>query len=159
MRRRISLLASAALLVGCVAARAAGPLKFYSINPCRLINTMDTQGPPLTIGPALQHGELRNLPIWGASARSCGIPAHAVGLAVNAVVKSPTGGGYLLLFPAGAPLPVASTINFNPGEVALANGASVPLTDDATLQLSVFAAMWAPGNTVHFILDATGYFR
>lgn len=139
---------------------AAGPYQLYSITPCRLIDTNDATGRyPLTIGPALQHGEVRNLPIWGQSARPCGVPAHARAVAVNVVVMSPTSGGYLILFPAGAPLPLASTINFNAGESALANGASLPLTDDPTLQLSVLAGMAGSGHWVHFALDVTGYFR
>lgn len=160
MRRRATVLALA-IVVGSVSSlRAAGPLQFYSVTPCRLIDTRETAGPyPLTIGPALQHGEVRSLPIWGASARPCGIPAHAVAAAVNVVVMSPTSGGHLLLFPYGAPLPLASTINYNVGEPALANGASLPLTDNPGFQLSVFAGMAGTGNSVHFVLDVTGYFQ
>jgi len=160
MKERAAFLLVAASLAGASALHAAGPFQFYSITPCRLIDTRDTSGSyPLTIGPALQHGEVRNLPVWGASARPCGIPAHALGVAVNVVVMSPTSQGHLTVFPSGVSLPLASTINYNPGEPALANGASIPVTDSPTTQLSVFAALAGSGNTVHLILDVTGYFK
>jgi hypothetical protein len=139
--------------------QAAGPFQFYSITPCRLIDTRDPVNLQGNGGPALQHGEIRNLPIWGMSARSCGIPAHALAVAVNVVVMSPTSLGHLVLFPYGAAPPLASAINYNAGEPALANSGTVPLTDNSALQLSVIAGMAGVGNTTHFVLDVTGYFQ
>ena len=140
---------------------AAGPLKFYSVTPCRLIDTRDTSAvyPPMTIGPALQNGELRNLPVWGASARACGIPPHAMAVAVNVVARTPNSVGHLIVFPYNTGIPGTANVNFNSGEPALANGAVVTLTDDPSLQLSVTANMAGPGNTVDFVLDVTGYFQ
>jgi hypothetical protein len=146
---------------GVVQVTAAGPLKFYSVTPCRLIDTRDTSAeyPPMTIGPALQNGEFRSLPVWGASARACGIPPHAMAVAVNVVARMPSSVGHLTLFPYNTGFPGTSNVNFNAGEPALANGAVVTLTDDPLLQLSVTANMAGPGNTVDFVLDVTGYFQ
>jgi hypothetical protein len=54
-------------------------------------------------------------------------------------------------------MPFVSTLNYATGEPALANGAIVPLSNDATFQISVFAGI--PSGTVHLVLDITGYFK
>ena len=51
-------------------------------------------------------------------------------------------------------MPVVSTLNFVPGEIALANGAVVPLST-ATQDLSVYCAA---AGTAHVLIDITGYF-
>src|SRR5688500_10757555 len=61
MKQWIAGFALVAWLVTVPQAQAAGPYQFYSITPCRLIDTTNASGPyPLTIGPALQHGEVRS---------------------------------------------------------------------------------------------------
>jgi hypothetical protein len=56
--------------------------------------------------------------------------------------------------------PVVSSLNFAAGELALGNGAIVPLADQSleSLDLSVYARVLGPG-TVHMVLDVTGYFQ
>ncbi|MES1211615.1 MAG: hypothetical protein ABUL63_04710, partial [Acidobacteriota bacterium] len=64
--------------------------------------------------------------------------------------------GHLRVFPSGTTLPTISTINYAGGETALANGAIVPLSTNAS-DLSVYTFTVTP-STTHMILDVTGYF-
>jgi hypothetical protein len=131
-------------------ARAVGPLSFYSVTPCRIV---DTRGPTgLTGGPALAAFQTRSFPIKG----SCGVPSDAKAAILNVTIAAPTDGGYLTLWPNdGSQMPVVSTLNWAPGENALANGAIVPLAV-GSLDLSVFQG---GAGSVHLILDVTGYFK
>ncbi len=134
-------------------ALAAGPYRFYSITPCRIVDTRGTVGP--TGGPALSGQATRSFPIRG----QCGIPSGAQAVVLNVTIVSPTdSGGYLTLFPYNTTLPIVSTINWMTGEPALANGAIVPLSPDLNLQLSVYCSMPLLSSTVHLLLDVTGYF-
>ena len=84
----------------------------------------------------------------------CGIPPEADALAVNVTVTEPTVGAYLTIYPAGLPLPLASTINYVAGQTR-ANNAIVPL--GASGAISVYCAQ--PSGTTHFLVDVVGYFR
>ena len=73
-------------------------------------------------------------------------------------ITGPNQAGYLTLWPSGGAQPTVSTINFNAGEPALANGAIVPLAA-APPDLSIFYGVGVGGTwSVHVILDVTGYF-
>ena len=134
------------------AARAAGPFQFYSVTPCRLVDTRNPNG--LTGGPALSGQGTRSFPVVGL----CGVPATAQAAVLNVTVVSPTGGGHVRIWPYNATMPLVSTINFDPGEPAIANGAIVPLSSDPTLSISTFLGASA-GNTAHLVIDVTGYFQ
>jgi hypothetical protein len=73
---------------------------------------------------------------------------------VNVTVASPTANGHLRVYPAGAAVPNASTINYVAGQTR-ANNAIVPLGGNADLVVACFQA----SGTVHFILDVNGYFK
>jgi hypothetical protein len=125
----------------------ASPASFYTVTPCRLVDTRTSAGP--VGGPALTANGTRTFPVAGL----CGIPSTASAISVNVTVVDETGPGYLRLYPAGAAAPGTSTINFAPGAVR-ANNAIVALGVGG--QVSVQCGMSA-GRT-HFVLDATGYF-
>jgi hypothetical protein len=118
------------------------------LTPCRIADTRKAPGP--LGGPALVAGSTRNFPVSGV----CGIPSSAKAVAINLTVVNPTGPGYLVVFPAGAPLPLTSTINFRAG-IVRANNAMILLGTSG--QLSVFCGM-ASGST-NFVLDVSGYFE
>ena len=84
----------------------------------------------------------------------CGIPPEADAVALNITVTQPTDGGYLTLYPAGVPLPLASTINYRPGQTR-ANNSIVPLGGNDSI--AVFCGQ--PSGTTHFLIDVVGYFR
>jgi hypothetical protein len=121
------------------------PGSFFTVTPCRAV---DTRGP--IDGPALSAGETRVVSLFG----SCGIPPTAKAISVNLAVTAPTAGGNLRLYPAGAPLPLVSAINYSAGQTR-ANNTIVPLS--LAGELAVYCAQ--ASGTTHFILDVNGYFE
>jgi hypothetical protein len=125
----------------------SGPVRLHTLTPCRLV---DTRGPVgATGGPALSANLTRTFDVAGA----CGVPSSAKAVVLNVTVVAPQAAGNLRLFPAGAPLPGASTINFSAGQVR-ANSAVVRLAGG---QLGVFAGLGS--GTAHVVLDVSGYFE
>ncbi len=120
---------------------------FYTLTPCRILDTRDPAGP--WGGPALAAGATRVFTIAGR----CSVPLAAKSVSVNVTVTQPTAPGHLILFPGGTP-PGVSTINFRSGQTR-ANNAIVPLS--ASGMLSV--ADGQSSGTTHFILDVNGYFQ
>jgi hypothetical protein len=127
----------------------ANNTKFYTLPPCRVLDTRDPPGP--YGGPALAGGAVRTFTIAGR----CSVPPTAKSISINATVIQPTSSGYLTLYPGGTATPLASTINFGAEQIR-ANNAIVPLGAGGTL--SVLAGQGG-GNTVHFLLDVNGYFQ
>ena len=121
-------------------------LDFYTATPCRLVDTRLPTGP--NGGPALQPGQTRTFALTG----SCGIPATAKALSVNLTVTDPTSIGYLSLFPAGQPVPTATSISFGPG-LNRANNALILLSAGGAIEV-----LSGTGAPVQFILDVNGWF-
>jgi uncharacterized repeat protein (TIGR01451 family) len=126
-----------------------GPIQFFTVNPCRLADTRGIPAP--SGGPALQANAERTFPVSGL----CGVPAGARAVAITLTVVQETEAGNLRLFPAGEPLPNASTINFV-ANVVRANNAIIKLGSGG--QITVRCDM-APGSTgtTHFLFDVFGY--
>jgi glucose/arabinose dehydrogenase len=120
----------------------------FTLTPCRVLDTRGPAGP--SGGPALAAGSDRTFTVGG----SCGVPATARAVSVNATVTEPTNFGFLTLYPGGGALPLASTINFAPGQTR-ANNATVTLGPAG--QIVVRTGM--SSGQVHFILDVTGYYE
>jgi hypothetical protein len=78
-------------------------------------------------------------------------------VAVNVTVVGETDTGNLRIYPAGSPLPTASTINFAVGKVR-ANNAIIPLGVGGQITVRCDMAVASTGQT-HFLLDVTGYFQ
>ena len=121
---------------------------YYTLTPCRVADTRDPAGP--YGGPALSAGATRNF----AMAGRCGIPAEADAVALNVIVTQPTAPGFLTLYPAGVSPPLASTINYGPGQTR-ANNAIVQLGVGDFLSVTCGQS----SGTTHVILDVVGYFR
>ena len=120
------------------------PVLLYTVPPCRVIDTRDISA------PALSEGQWRRFGVGG----NCGVSATARVIVLNVTVVGPTAAGYLTLFPGDAAMvPLASTINFRPGQVR-ANNAVVPLGADGTLGI----LNGSLGST-HVIVDVVGYFE
>lgn len=155
---RFSFLFAAATFLTVSAARAVGPLQFYSVTPCRIADTRNAVG--VNGGPILTHGVIRNFAVYTAPA-NCGLPADGTVKAVtlNVTVVNPSSIGHLTVFPYLTTVPVVSTINYAAGEPALGNGAIVPITNDPSFQISVLPVLTGTGQTVHVIIDITGYFK
>ncbi len=124
------------------------PLDYFSVTPCRLVDTRLADGP--LGGPALNSNTARTFVLTG----SCGVPSTAKALSLNVTVSLPDALGNLALYPADRPLPTASTINFVPGLVR-ANNAVISLATDGSGGIKVHNAS---SGLTHVILDVTGYF-
>jgi glucose/arabinose dehydrogenase len=120
---------------------------FYTVTPCRVLDTRDPAGP--WGGPALAAGSDRAFAIGGR----CGIPATARAVSINVTVTAPTDLGHLVLFPAGGAPPTTSAINFRPGQTR-ANNAIVTLGPAGDIVVRTGMAT----GSVQFILDVDGYF-
>jgi len=120
------------------------PTDFYTLTPCRLVDTRATQA------PALAAFERR---VWTLAGR-CSVPPAAKSVVLNVTVVGPTARGNIRLAP-GNSLTEASTINFVPG-VTRANNAIVLLATDDTGSVS---ATNRSNGTVHVVLDVSGYFE
>lgn len=127
---------------------AAPPGSFFTMRPCRLLDTRRPQDAPAFASEATEI-----LTLHGA----CGIPATARAVAVNVTVTQPTGTGHLTLYTGDALPPVASTINFGAGQTR-ANNAILSLATDGTGTLAARPVI-AGNGSVHVILDVVGYFE
>ncbi|MBV8201678.1 MAG: hypothetical protein JOZ15_13735, partial [Acidobacteria bacterium] len=122
------------------------PLKFYTLAPCRILDTRNAGGP--LGGPALAAGATRTFPAGTA----CGIPASARALSVNVTVTGGTSSGDIRLFPGSTALPLVSVINFTAGKTIASN--AVVSLGGGNLNAHLDSA-----GMVHLILDVNGYFR
>jgi hypothetical protein len=118
---------------------------FYTLAPCRVVDTRSADG------PALAAGSIRTFAVTGPL---CGVPATARSVAVNVAVTNETQRGNLSLYPAGGAAPLSSTINFTP-LLTRANNAVIGLGTDG--RISVKCSM--PAGSTQFVLDVTGYFE
>lgn len=122
---------------------------FYTLPPCRLVDTRGPAGPGGA--PRLDAGTIRVFPASGR----CGIPPEATALALNVTVVGAASPGYLTLYEAGAARPLTSTLNFLPGENRC-NNAVIPLAGFPRA-LAVYGGFGTGSTDV--VIDVTGYFR
>lgn len=148
-------------------AQAGGPYVVETISPCRVLDTRLIGSSPGT--PLGASGTL-NINVAGAitgqggtSAGDCGVPLTTTkGVFINVTAVNPAQvtkpSGYLTVYPYGETKPLASTINFQTGVTAIANGVMVPICDsDPTPCSNDLAIFNGPGMTVHVVIDVTGY--
>ena len=124
------------------------PGAFFTLTPCRLVDTRNATG--ILGGPALVAGADRLFPLFG----HCGIPATASAVSLNLTVTQATTAGHFRLYAAGSSRPSSSSINFAAGQ-ARANNAVVSV--NGLGELAVHSAQ--ASGTAHFVLDVTGYFE
>src|SRR5262249_32074353 len=126
----------------------AVPAAFYTLAPCRVI---DTRGPADPWGgPALTANADRAFVLGGR----CGVPPTAKAVAANLTITQPQALGDLRIYPGGGTLPNTSTMNYRAGQTRANNGVLNLGTG------SDFIVRCVQGSgTVHFILDLTGYFE
>ncbi len=125
--------------------------RFYTITPCRVLDTRNANGP--LGGPALSGSGARRT--FNVVASACGIPASAKAVSANLTVTQPAAGGSLTLYP-GNGIPTGTTsINFSTGQTR-ANNAMLYLATDGA---GSFGVENDAVGLVHFILDVNGYFQ
>jgi len=123
------------------------PYSFYTLTPCRII---DTRNPPGPYGaPALQPPPAppRVFNLRG----QCGIPSTATAVSVNVTAVVPSSDGFVKAFPSNIASPLASTLNYRIGR-SRANNAI--LTLDTLGQATVSSSV-----LTDFLLDVNGYFQ
>jgi hypothetical protein len=128
---------------GCSSPPPSPPADFYSLAPCRLLDTRTTDA------PALQPGKMRTFQIAG----SCGVPATAKALSVNVTAIDPGATGDLLLFRSDQAPPLASSISFRTG---------VTRSNNVLISISPLGEVSVQPNTpapLHLALDVNGYFQ
>jgi len=122
--------------------------RFYTVTPCRAVDTRDAAGP--YGGPALAANSDRTFAIGGR----CGIPTTAKAVSINLTVLQSTAAGDLRLSPAGTGSVSSSAINYRVGQTR-ANNASAPLGTAGGL---VVRCDQSQGN-VQAIIDVNGYYQ
>lgn len=158
--------------------------QYYALTPCRIVDTRvpnafqpaprSTTATPLTAfyppssetwwpGPydALNPVgiRVRLSPRYDNSA-SCGIPATAFAISVNASVVNASLVAYLTMWPTNAPFPTVSNMVVGQGESTTSNGAIVPLGNYSAGSPDMYVRLTkgSGSGTGHLILDVTGYF-
>jgi len=122
---------------------------FYTISPCRLLDTRNANGP--FGGPALGIMAQRTF----TAAGNCGIPSTAKAIAVNITSVNPTTAGYLATFPGDA-IPMGTTdVSFQALTVR-ANNAIIGL---ATNNAGTFGILNGSTGTANVVVDVVGYFN
>jgi len=126
-------------------AGAAGAQRYFTVPPCRLLDTRNGNGE--FGGPILAGGAERSyrLPLAG-----CTLPDTAGAFVLNATVVPSGSLGYLTLWPFGAARPFVSTLNALDGAVT-SNMALVPAGTGGAV------ASYVLGDT-HLSFDTNGAF-
>jgi ELWxxDGT repeat protein len=119
------------------------PLGFYTVDPCRAVDTRDAgKGGPAPVAA----GTARTFVIAGV----CGVPATARAVSVNVTVANATVTGNVRVYPAGTGLPSTSNLNYLAGQTR-ANNAIVLLGSQGDVTVVVSS------GTTHVVVDVNGY--
>jgi hypothetical protein len=129
-------------------AAATGALDFYTVSPCRLLDTRSASGP--FGGPALTQGSQRVLPAIGI----CGVPVTAKALALNVTVVTAPVPGSISFFPGDGTPGISTGISFGGGQTR-GNNAIAKLSSSGSGTLGLVSTT----GPVNVILDVTGYFQ
>ena len=129
---------------------APGETSFYTLTPCRLIDTRSATA--ALGGPALAANATRSFKLTGPA---CGVPAGAKALAVNVTVTRPAAAGFFGLYPGDAFPLSTSNLSFGAGQTRAAFSV-IPLATDGSG--TILVTNGSPG-AAHLILDVSGYFQ
>jgi hypothetical protein len=112
---------------------------YHGVNPTRLLDTRS-----LASGAKVAAGETVELPVTPAA------PAEAAAVVMNVTAAGSDGGGYVTVWPCGAPRPNAS--NLNVGDAATRPNLVVSKVGDGG-RICLFSS-----NATHLIVDFEGWF-
>jgi hypothetical protein len=119
----------------------AGTSAFEAVTPCRLADTRNGAGVQAVAADRIR------VQVTGR----CGVPPTASAVVLTVTVTRATAAGFITAWPAGKPLPTASTVNFRAGQDR-ANGAIVTIGDGGAID--VHGSMPAD-----IVVDVNGWFR
>ncbi len=135
---------------GYFTAQSLDNLQFFPLPPCRVVDTRGSNGP--LGGPRLEAQQERDFPVGSSNCIiPSGIPPVAYSLNLTAVPNphhQPL--GYLTVWTAGQPRPLASTLN-NPTATLVANAAIVLAGDHGAVAVY-------PSATTDLLIDINGYY-
>ncbi len=158
------LFGAAMTLAGVVAVERAWPATaapgdldttFVPVTPCRLF---DYRPGPANVGDRttpLEPGEAHTQQVTGGVGDCDGaasIPSTATGVAMNVTIAQPTAQSNLRLYPADAPSPLASNLNWLAGQSPTPNKVDVKLSPGGAVNIENFQ------GTVFVIGDVVGYY-
>ncbi len=123
----------------------ASTLQFFSVVPCRIVDTRGAAGP--LGGPYLAALKTRVFPVLKSN---CQLPPTAKAYSLNVTVIPAGHLGYLSTWPTGQPQPLVSTLNALTGATT-ANAAIVPAGTSGNVSVYVT-------NNADLLLDVNGYF-
>ena len=127
---------------------STGPFPFIEVTPCRLA---DTRGNGFSGGygpPSLVANATRSFTITG----QCDIPDGAAAVSFNFAALNVSAPGDLRVFPAGASVPLISTLNYNANTPNIANAAIVSLGTGGAITVQADAV------SIDLIIDLNGYY-
>ncbi len=110
---------------------------WWPVTPSRLLDTRPN---------AIAAGTTRNLTVTGVG----GVPSNATAVSLNVAAVTPNLAGHLRVYPAGSPLPTASSLNFATNK-NVPNAVKVKVGTSG--QISIYA-----GNTTNVLVDVVGYY-
>lgn len=119
---------------------------FTPVDPVRLADTRE--------GLGAAKGQVPGQGTFGVQiAGKGGLPPKGVtAVALNVTTTEPKSSGHLTVYPSGQQAPVASNVNFVPGQT-VANSVIVPVGPDG--RINVRNGSWSPTDV---IVDVTGYY-
>lgn len=124
-----------------------GGATFVPVTPLRLLDTrFGTGGPAVPVGAGAAN--VRDLVVRGGST---GVPVGATGVVLNMTVTQPTAGSYLTVWPSGIPQPLASNLNFSPGQT-IPNLVTVGIGGNGRVSI------YNDAGTSQVIADIVGYY-
>jgi len=129
-------------------------LAYTPVSPCRIVDTRVAGG---ALAPNVTRtfvGFSANFSTQGGTASNCGMPNGVAAIAMNVYAVNPTTLGFIKTWAGNGTEPAVSTINYQSGITALANGAIVPVDGTNNDQFKAKS----PAQ-VDFIADVVGYFR
>lgn len=116
---------------------------FYTLAPCRLLDTRTTGGP-------IAQGAVREVAVSG-----CGVPATATAVAINVTAVGSTSSGEVAVYSVDPPAAASNIVSFSLGATRANNGIST-VTVDGKLKIKPSLSVSA---SMHVLVDVVGYFQ
>ncbi|HYN43323.1 MAG TPA: IPT/TIG domain-containing protein, partial [Thermoanaerobaculia bacterium] len=124
---------------------------FFTVTPCRVVDTRNADGP--FGGPILAASPTERT---FTLVPGCGIPADAKVVSANVTVTGGAAAGDLRIYPADSALPISTTISFAAGKTRANNSLLLLSEAGGAGRVTVRNDSAAP---IHLIVDVNGYFK
>lgn len=126
---------------------AANP--YHPVSPFRLCDTRSGSGTSCA-GQTLGPGGTLDVQVSGEDDQIGGVPADATAVVLNVTEADATASSFFTVYPAGQPLPTASSLNFGPNEV-------VPNLVEVGLGTGGDVSIFNANGSADAVVDLEGY--